>query len=75
MGRGPIHERPVNIIFQIHKWTKYCGRFTDIVALKTNDSYRYFLSRQEKKGGPRAKLPENFRIYAYSILGKRPVLI
>ena len=48
-GRGRIDKKehiisfqkkmqPVNVIFQIHKWRNYCGRFTDLVALKTNDS-------------------------------------
>ena len=29
----------VDIVFQIHKWKKYFGKFTDIVAL--NDNYSY----------------------------------
>ena len=51
----------MNIALQTHMWRKYCGRLTDIVALKTNDSYCYFLSRQ-------GKFPES-RLY---ILGKCP---
>ena len=58
-GRDPVHKkehirtfsrkiRPVNIVFQLHNWRKHCGRFTDIVAMKTNDSYCYLLSG---KGG------------------------
>ena len=43
--------RPVNIVFQMHRWRKYCGRFTDIVALKTNDSYfLFFVKAGEEKG-------------------------
>ena len=36
----------MNIVFQIH----HCGRFTDIAALKTIDSYCYFISQEEKRG-------------------------
>ena len=40
-----------NTIFQIHMWGEYCGRFTDIVALKANDSLCCLLSQQRKKNG------------------------
>ena len=29
--------RLVDIVFQVHRWKKYFGKFTDIVAL--NDNY------------------------------------
>ena len=29
--------QPWNTVLQIHMWRKYCGRFTDIVALKVDD--------------------------------------
>ena len=31
--------KPSNTYFQLHKWRKYHGRITDIVALKVNDSF------------------------------------
>ena len=75
-GRGPIPEkghiltfqkniRPVNIVFQIRKWRKYCGRFTCIVALKNNDSYCYFLSGQGKERGPGMKPQKISRNHAF----------
>ena len=39
-GQGLNYEnfikkiKPSKTVFQIHKWRKYFGRFTDIVALK-----------------------------------------
>ena len=43
----------MNIVFQIHKRRKCCGRFTDIVALRINDPCCYFLSwgRGQRAGG------------------------
>ena len=47
---------------------------TDIVALKTNDSYNYLLSRKRKGngGGPGINPPESFRSHAFSMLEKCP---
>ena len=36
----------MKIDFQIHEWSKYCGRFTDIVALKTSA-----VAGEEKEAG------------------------
>ena len=36
--------QPLNTIFQIHRWRKYCVMFTDSVALKANNSNCGFLS-------------------------------
>ena len=46
-----------NYVFQLRKWRKYC-KFTDIVALKANNSYCCFLSRQRKEGRSETKPPE-----------------
>ena len=42
----------MNIVFQIHKWRKYC----EIIVLKTSDSYCYFLSWYGRKKGAGADL-------------------
>ena len=50
--RDPLHKqghikayqkmiRPVNVVLQMHKVRKHCGRFADIDALKTNDLFCY----------------------------------
>ena len=46
------------IFFQIHKWRKYCGKFTDIVALKCNESYCNSSLGQGDKKGARGEAPE-----------------
>ena len=37
--------RPLNSIIQIQKWRKYRRILSDVIALTTNDSYCYFVSR------------------------------
>ena len=50
-------DRPVSTVLQIHKWRKYFGRLTDVVALKANDSYCYVLLRQWRRTGPAGRSP------------------
>ena len=47
----------MNIFFQIHKWRNYFGSFTSIIALKSNNSYCYVLSREEADKGARGEGP------------------
>ena len=63
---------PVNIVFHINKWRKYCGRFTYIVTLKTIGSYCYCHHGRGGKERLGATPRENFRNHAFSILGKHP---
>ena len=37
--------------------TEYCGKLTDIVALKTNDSYWHFLQREGRTTWGRGEAP------------------
>ena len=64
--------RHMNIVFQIHTWRRDWERFTDIVALKTNDSYYYFLSQQGRIRGLGVYAPGNFWNHSFSILKNRP---
>ena len=50
----------MNIVLQIYKWRKYCGRFTDIIALKP--MILTAISHQSKGGetGLRVKPPGKF---------------
>ena len=61
----------LNTDFQIHKRRKYCGSVTDIVALKTSDSYSHFLSQQrEGNRCPRATPKKIYCYHTFSMLGK-----
>ena len=51
---------------------KYCGMFTDIVALKTSDSYCHFLSTEEKERGTGVTSLENLKNRTFPILRKCP---
>ena len=67
----------MNIFFQIRKRRKYCGRFTDIVALKTYDFYLLFLfftmAGEEKGAG--GKAGNNFSESHLFLLFEMPVLM
>ena len=43
--------RSSNAALHVHTWRKYYGRCTNIVAMKNNDFYCYFLSWQGRKRG------------------------
>ena len=51
------------IFFHSHKWRKYCGKFTDSVAMKSNESYFNSLLGQGEKKGARGEAPEYCRYY------------
>ena len=74
MGTSHLFNRSYGLRILFFRFIRgeYCGMFTDIVVLKTNDSYCYFLSWQGRKKGAGAKPPENLWNHAFSIFGKRP---
>ena len=65
--------RPTTIVFQIHKWRKHCGRFTEIVPLKINDSYRYH-GRGERRG-PGGEAPGRFSAPRFFHFREAPFMI
>ena len=71
MKRGTFYKKiqPMDI-FSDHKWRKYCGTFTDIVALKSNESYCNSSLGQGEKKEARGEAPEYCRDYFISILRK-----
>ena len=58
------------IFFHSHKWRKYCGKFTDSVAMKSNESYCNSSLGQGEKKGARGEAPEYCRYYFVQSYGK-----